>query len=192
MASLVTQLVKNPPAMQETWFDSWVRKVHWRRDRLPTLVFLGFHGDSAGKESICNAGDLASIPGLGRIPGEGNGYPLRYSCLENSMDRGAWWAIQFMGSQRVGHDWATFTFNSLSNPYTPHLKFDFCLPSPQFSRHIYLQWQEFLSICVNQLMQLGVGLRRNVMQRGYISQKFQLHWNGLYMWNSEHLLTLIL
>ena len=86
MASLVTQLVKNPPAMQETWFDSWVRKVHWRRDRLPTLVFLGFHGDSAGKESICNAGDLASIPGLGRIPGEGNGYPLRYSGLENSID----------------------------------------------------------------------------------------------------------
>ena len=38
----VAQLVKNPPAMQETWFDSWVRKIHWRRDRLPTPVFLGF------------------------------------------------------------------------------------------------------------------------------------------------------
>ena len=48
--------------------------------------FLGFSGDSAGKESACNAGDLGSIPGLGRSPGEGNGYPLQYSGLENSMD----------------------------------------------------------------------------------------------------------
>ena len=45
-----------------------------------------------GKESTCNAGDLASIPGLGRSPGEGNGNPLQYSCLENPMDRGAWQA----------------------------------------------------------------------------------------------------
>ena len=45
---------------------------------------------SAGKESACNSGDLGSIPGSGRSPGEGNGYPLQYSCLENSMDRGPW------------------------------------------------------------------------------------------------------
>ena len=51
---------------------------------------LGFPGGSDGKESSCNAGDLASIPGLGRSPGEGNGYPLQYSGLENSTDRGAW------------------------------------------------------------------------------------------------------
>ena len=56
-------------------------------------VALGFPGSSAGKESTCNAGDLNSIPGLGRSPGEGNGDPLQYSHLENSMDRGAWWAI---------------------------------------------------------------------------------------------------
>ena len=43
-----------------------------------------------GKESACNAGDLASIPGLGRSPVEGNGYPFQYSCLENPMNRGAW------------------------------------------------------------------------------------------------------
>ena len=49
-------------------------------------------GSSAGKESVCNAGDLGSIPGLGRLPGKGNGNPLRYSCLGNSMDREAWWA----------------------------------------------------------------------------------------------------
>ena len=85
-ASLVAQLVKNPPAMQETQFDSWVEKIHWRRDRLPTPVFLGFASGSTGRESACNVGDQGSIPGLGRCPGEGKGYPLQYSGLENSMD----------------------------------------------------------------------------------------------------------
>ena len=49
-------------------------------------------GGSDGEESTCNAGDLGSIPGLGRSPGEGNGYPLQYSCLQDSTDRGAWQA----------------------------------------------------------------------------------------------------
>ena len=53
---------------------------------------MGFSGGSDGKESACNAGDQGSIPGSGRCPGEGNGYPLQYSCLENSMARGAWQA----------------------------------------------------------------------------------------------------
>ena len=56
------------------------------------LFYISFPACSANKESACNAGDLGLIPGLGRYPGEGNGYPLQYSCLENSMDRGAWWA----------------------------------------------------------------------------------------------------
>ena len=73
-------------------FDSWVEKIHWRRDRLPTPVFLGF------QESAYNAEDLSLIPGLGRSPGEGKGYPLQYSGLENSMDCIA------MGSQGIGHD----------------------------------------------------------------------------------------
>ena len=51
---------------------------------------LGFPDSSDGKESTCNAGDLGSIPGLGRSPSEGIDYPLQYSCLENLMDRGAW------------------------------------------------------------------------------------------------------
>ena len=51
-----------------------------------SLLFLGFPGGSAGKEPACNAGDVGSIPGLGRSPGEGKGYPLQYSGLENSMD----------------------------------------------------------------------------------------------------------
>ena len=53
---------------------------------------LGFPGGSEVKASACSAGDPGSIPGLGRSPGEGNGNPLQYSCLENFMDRGAWWA----------------------------------------------------------------------------------------------------
>ena len=52
---------------------------------------MGFPGGSNGKEFACNAGDLGLIPRLGRSAGEGNGNPLQYSCLENSMDRGAWW-----------------------------------------------------------------------------------------------------
>ena len=50
----------------------------------------GFPGGSGGKESTCNAGDLGSIPGLGRSPGEGSGNSLQYSCLENPMEKGAW------------------------------------------------------------------------------------------------------
>ena len=60
-----------------------VQKIPWRRDRLRTPVFLGFPDGSDGKESTRNAGDLSSIPELGRCPGEGNGNPLQYSCLEN-------------------------------------------------------------------------------------------------------------
>ena len=52
----------------------------------------GFPDVSDSKESACNVGDPCWIPGLGQSPGEGNGYPLQHSCLENSMDRGAWWA----------------------------------------------------------------------------------------------------
>ena len=72
--SLVAQLVKNLPAMQETQFDSWVRRIYWRRDRLPTAVFKSFPCDSVGKESACNAGGLGLIPRLGRSHGEGKGY----------------------------------------------------------------------------------------------------------------------
>ena len=60
-------------------------------------IFFRFAGGTAGKESACNEGGLGSIPGLGRSPGEGKGYPLQYSGLENSMNKS-------MGSKRVGHD----------------------------------------------------------------------------------------
>ena len=72
---------------------------------------------SDGKESACNAGDPGFISGSGRSPGEGNGNPFQYSCLENPMDGGA----SSMGSQRVGHNWVinTFTFTHTHiHPYT--------------------------------------------------------------------------
>ena len=67
---------------------------------------LGFPGSSVSKESAYGAGDLGSIPGSGRSTGEGKGKSLPYSCLENPMTRGAWWAIVY-GITRVGHDLAT-------------------------------------------------------------------------------------
>ena len=79
-------MVKNLPTMQEIPVQFLGLKILWRRDRLPTRVFLGFPCGTAGKESACNVGDLSLITGLGRSPGEGKGYPLQYSGLENSMD----------------------------------------------------------------------------------------------------------
>ena len=79
----------------------WIR---WKNPHAPNIMLLptwsciwvnidsDFPGRSDGKESVCNAGDPGSIPGSGRFPGEGNGNPLQYSCLENSMGREAWWA----------------------------------------------------------------------------------------------------
>ena len=78
-----------------------------------TCLFLvsskmqGFPGGSDSKESAYNVGDLGSIPGLGRSPGEGNGNPLQFSGLENPLDRGAWRAT--VRGVRVGHDWTTLT-----------------------------------------------------------------------------------
>ena len=61
--------------------DEWLKKM-WECG-----IYMGFFGGSDGKESACSAGDLGSVAGLGRSSGEGNGNPLQYSCLENSMDR---------------------------------------------------------------------------------------------------------
>ena len=72
------------------------------------LTKRGFPGSSASKESACNARDPGSIPGWGRSPGEGNGHPHQYSCLENSMDRGAWWATVH-GIVESDCDWVTNT-----------------------------------------------------------------------------------
>ena len=73
------------------------------------IRLLGFPGNSDDKESVCNAGGPGLIPSLGRFPGEGNGYPLQYSCLENSMDEEPG-RLQSMEPQRVGHNRVTNTF----------------------------------------------------------------------------------
>ena len=77
---------------------------------------MGFLDGSDGKESAFSAEDPGLIPELGRSPGEGNGYPLQYSCLENFMDRGSWWSTA-MGSKSVRHNLATniFTFTGQEN-----------------------------------------------------------------------------
>ena len=78
----------------------------WSPDLGLCLLILcwGFPCSSIGKESACNAGEWGSIPGLGRSLGEGKGYPLQYSGLENPMD------YSVHGIARIGHDWVTFTF----------------------------------------------------------------------------------
>ena len=87
---------------------------------------MGFPHSSVDKGSACNAGDPGLIPGLGRSPGEGNGNPLQYSCLENPTDRGAWWATVH-GVARVGHDLA----NKPPPPPPPPL---------QLSKNLLLIW----------------------------------------------------
>ena len=74
--------------------DLYYKQVVIRLYLVKMTVILGrrgFHGGSDGKASACNAGDPGFIPGSGRSPGEGNGNPSQYSCMKNSMDRGAWW-----------------------------------------------------------------------------------------------------
>ena len=78
------------------------------------VCISGFPGGSAVKNLPANAGDTGSIPGLGRSPGEGNDYPLQYSCLGNPMDRGAWQAVAH-GVTRVRHNLAT----KLPPPHVP-------------------------------------------------------------------------
>ena len=99
----------------------WGPATKQKRETPSFLVIdPGFPCSSAGKESSCNAGDLGLIPGLRRSPGEGNGNPLKYSCLENPKDKGAWqatvqesdswtlsWTPTVQGIARVGHDLLT-------------------------------------------------------------------------------------
>ena len=88
------------------WFNSWVRKFPWRRNRLPTPVFLGFSCNSDGKETACNAGNLDSVPGLGRSLEEGmatHSSILAWRIPLTEEPGG----LQPMGLQRVGHNWVT-------------------------------------------------------------------------------------
>ena len=93
-----TQYLPPPTNGQSQWLS--VQRMVWT----DPISLLGFSGGLDGKETACNAGDTGSIPGSGRSPGGRQGKPLQYSHLENSMDRGAWWATVH-GVQRVGHDY---------------------------------------------------------------------------------------
>jgi len=125
------------------------------------LLFLlratGFPGGSDGKECACNAGDLGSIPGLGRSLGEGKGYPLQYSCLHNSIDREAWqatvygvtksrtrlsdshfhWELQFIWNYFL-HDWI-YTVSHFPYGYTDYRTFRVSTQRSQtLTQHIHL------------------------------------------------------
>ena len=78
---------------------------------------MGFPGGSEVKASACNAGDLGSIPGSGRSPGEGNGNPLQCSCLENPVDGGAWWATV----HGIAKEWMTESQNYFSIKHIVYL-----------------------------------------------------------------------
>ena len=112
--------------------DSWVGKIGWSRERLTTPVFLGFPCSSAGKESSCGSGDLCSIPGLGRSPGEGKGYSLQYSGLENSMDYISPWSHKELNmTERLSFNylptqWKTNkSWTCISLRYYPYFNFFF-------------------------------------------------------------------
>ena len=116
----------SPP--QWTWV--WVNSGSWRWTGRPgmlqsmgsqrvghnwvttelNIIFYSFPGGSDYKESACFAEHLGLIPGSERSPGGGNGNPLKYSCLENSMDREEPGRLYSIGSRRAGHDWATNTY----------------------------------------------------------------------------------
>ena len=116
-ASLIAQLVKNLPAMQETL----VRFLGWEdpleKGQATHPIFLGFPCGTAGKEFACNMGDPGSIPGLGRSPGEGKGYPLRYSGLENSMDYIVHWVTKSRTQLGDFHFQFSWTKNTNLNCY---------------------------------------------------------------------------
>ena len=103
--------------MQETlgWFPRG-GEITWRRDRLPTPVFMGFPGGSDDKESVCNAGDLGSIPGLGNSLGGGHGNPLPIFLPEESCGQRS--LVGYPWGRRVGLDWVANTH--MRAPMPPH------------------------------------------------------------------------
>ena len=98
--------------------DSWVRKICWRRERLPTSPFLDSPCDSADKESTCNVRDLGSVLGLGRSLGEGKGYPLQYSghgMGSNELDTTEWLLLSLC------------TDSCICNKYSFKIFYNYCL-----------------------------------------------------------------
>ena len=115
------------------------------------LTILGFSGGSEVKASACNVGDLGSIPGSGRSPGEGTGNPLQYSCLENPMDGEAWWATVHWGAKsQTSLSLSLLTTDGISVPAV----------SPSFLQtlglNIYQRLFDFeINTCVGKILSLA-------------------------------------
>ena len=107
LSELIYTLVYAPVFRLFPVCSSFLLHIKWK-----IMPYKGFPHSPVSKESTCNAGDLGSISGSGRSPGEGNGNPCHYSCLENPMDRGAWQATVH-GVSRVGHDLVLSFFSLL-------------------------------------------------------------------------------
>ena len=143
------------PAKISLLFDSFNFSIRY-------TSLLGFHYSSISKESACSAGDPGSNPGLGRSPGEANGNPLRSSCPETSMVRGAWW-VQHMGSRRAGHDWAVVLsvyVNSSRGPCATAACFP-VLPTGTFSTQLWVT----SALGPSQALAPSGGLRCSVFSR---------------------------
>ena len=130
LVMLINHLIVSPPSpfafdlsqhqglFQWVGFSHQVAKALELQLKLQSFQFkveMGFPGGSDGKESACNAGDLGSIPGLGRSPREGNDNPLQYTCLENPRDREAWWAAVYgVAQSRTRLRWLSSSSSSSS------------------------------------------------------------------------------
>ena len=109
--------------------------THYSAKALFSVFPFWFPGGSDGKASACNVGDPGSIPESGRSPGEGNGNPLQYPCLENSMDGGAWRAtVHGVAKSQTRLSNFTFTFSNLSQIY--HLILTGCTPILDYSQFL--------------------------------------------------------
>ena len=127
-ASWTSSPLPQPSALGHHGAPSWAPCV---TEQLPSSYL--FYGSQGGQESACQAGDSGLIPGLGRSPGGGDGHPLQCSCLENPMDRGAWWAPV----HGVAKSWTRLSDWTATAAWFPHsggrmsaLVSRFVLPSP--------------------------------------------------------------
>ena len=135
--SLIAQLVKNPFQCRRPRFNSWIGKICWRRGRLPTPVFLGFHCGSAGKESACNAGDLGLIRGLGRSPGGSS---------RGRLPTPVFWSGEFHGLYICG---VAKSWRQLSNFHFTWLFWPSLLsPTRDNLRKVSEAWSIFWFLCV--------------------------------------------
>ena len=124
------------------------------------IVTRGFPGGLEVKASACNTGDRGSIPGWGRFPGEGNGNPLPYSCLENPTDRGAWWAtVHRVAKSQTWLSNFTFTFFQeltehiqdmvLKHSFFTRLKYTFGITVSRKTKHLAQNWEKWKSVSLS-------------------------------------------